>query len=80
MTYHSDADTGHAPMHHLNISDGSSVKGVYCKRCGGYVGLVQSKKTGKWYTCQLQPSMNPDSSAKRAYPFMPHFKNCKATN
>lgn len=65
------------PIYHKNIAGGPSVKGVTCKFCGAYVGLVQSKKSGKWYTCELQASMNPDSAARNAYPFMPHFPRCR---
>jgi hypothetical protein len=66
-------------LYHRNVAGGPAVKGVECHRCGEYVGLVKSQKTGKWYTCQLQASMNPDSMARNAYPFMPHFKYCKGS-
>lgn len=62
-------------LYHRNVAGGMDAKGVECKRCGEYVGLLKSK-AGKWYTCQLQGSMNPDSSARNAYPFMPHFRYC----
>lgn len=64
-------------LYHKNVAGGPAVKGVECRFCGEYVGLVQSTKTGKWYTCQLVASMNPDSSARNAYPFLPHFPECK---
>lgn len=68
------------PLYHRNaVAGGPPVKGVECKRCGAYVGLVQSKRTGKWYTCRLLASMNPDSAAKVAYPFMPHGPDCRVT-
>jgi hypothetical protein len=63
-------------IYHMNVATGESVKGVECRNCGEYVGLVKSKR-GKWYTCQLVASVNPDSSAKRAYPFLPHFRVCR---
>lgn len=64
------------PLYHRNVAGGPAVKGVHCRKCGEYVGLVKSK-AGKWYTCQMVASMNPDSAARNAYPFLPHFKHCK---
>jgi hypothetical protein len=64
------------PVYHRNAAGGPAIKGVECKRCGEYVGIVQSAKTGKWYTCQLHLTMNPDKSNLVAYPFQPHGPHC----
>lgn len=65
------------PIYHKNAAGGKAVKGVECKFCGERVGLVQSRKSGRWYTCQLNLTMNPDKNNQVAYPWMPHFPYCK---
>lgn len=63
-------------IYHRNaVSGGAKVKGVDCRRCGAYVGLVEGKG-GRWYTCELHRSLAENSSALVAYPFQPHAKVC----
>lgn len=63
-------------IYHRNaVCGGPSVKGVDCRRCGAYVGLVEGKG-GRWYTCELHRSLGENSSALVAYPFQPHAKVC----
>lgn len=62
-------------IHHKNLAGGPSVKGVYCKRCGEYVGLVEGK-SGRWYTCQLRQSMSETRISYVAAPWQPHAKVC----
>lgn len=62
-------------LHKNAARGGPSIKGIECRRCGAYVGLAQGK-SGKWYTCELHPSMSETSQALIAYPWESHSENC----
>lgn len=48
---------------------------VECNRCKEIVALVQSSRTGKWYTCEVY-GYGQHGDLVKATPWAPHYKTC----
>lgn len=59
-------------LHSLDLAHREPVPTGHCCRCGAEVGLVKSRRSGKWYLAMATRSRNWDSDAWRIVNWEPH--------